>query len=193
MEESVASVGTDGESLGVVLEGVGWGLGALIGDAESLALFEEREGGVGADVGDASGLDVAGDAEMASVGLGAHLLELGDGDVVALVVSGGRDGEPADSTEDENGGDDKLCGLGVLHTFSLSAQAGGWFWVCGRVCVGSTPILRGKTPSGSSRPVREMCFVAGMGGKLRRVGFGRLFGSADDRADVSGGAEVCNS
>ena len=65
------------------------GLSALIGDAESLALFEECEGGVGADVVDASGLDVAGDAEMASVGFVAHLLEFGDSDVVTLVVSGG--------------------------------------------------------------------------------------------------------
>ena len=89
MENSVTSVGADGESLGVILEGVGWGLGSLIGDAESLALFEKRKGGVGADVVDASGLDVAGDAEMASVGFVAHLLEFGDGDVVALVVSGG--------------------------------------------------------------------------------------------------------
>ena len=44
-----------------------------------------------------------------------------------------------------------------------------------------------RNPSGSSRPVRGMCFVAGMGGKLRRVGFGRIFGSADDGAGVSGG------
>ena len=84
VEDAVAAVGADGKGLGVVLEGVGRGLGALVLDAESLVELDEGEGGAGADALDGAGLDVAGDAEMAGVGLVAHLLELGDGDVVAL-------------------------------------------------------------------------------------------------------------
>ena len=40
MEDAVAPIGAYSEGLGVVLEGVGWGLGALVGDLESAALLE---------------------------------------------------------------------------------------------------------------------------------------------------------
>jgi len=121
VEDVVAAVGADGQGLGVVLEGVGWGFGALVGDAEELALLDEGEGGVGADVDDAAGLHVAGDAEVAGVGLLAHRVELGDGDVVALGVAGSGDGEPGDSGEDYGSGDDELGWALILrHLDSLA-------------------------------------------------------------------------
>ncbi len=48
-EDAVAAVGSDGEGLRVVLEGVGRRLGAAVGYAECLALFQESEAGVGAE------------------------------------------------------------------------------------------------------------------------------------------------
>ena len=69
--------------------------GAVRPDAQGLVEFDEGEGGAGAGALDGAGLDVAGDAEVAGVGLGSHLLELGDGDVVAL---GLRAGETANQT-----------------------------------------------------------------------------------------------
>ena len=56
----------------------------------------------------------------------AHLLELGDSDVVALAVAAGGDGEPGDDSEDKHRGDDEL-GRGlfrVLHGFILSRRRG---------------------------------------------------------------------
>ncbi len=103
MEDAVVAVGADGEGLGVVLEGVGWRLGALIGDGELAALLEEIEGGVGADAVDAAGGDVAGYAKVADVGLVAHALELADGDVVALVVAAAGEGEIGDGGKDDDG------------------------------------------------------------------------------------------
>ena len=92
VEDAVVAVGAYGEGLSVVLEGVGRGLCALIVDVKGAALLEELEGGVGSYAVDAAGGDVAGDAEMASVSDVAHGLELGDGDVVALVGGGSGDG-----------------------------------------------------------------------------------------------------
>ena len=47
---------------------------------------------------------VSGYAEVAGVGLGAHGVELGDGDVVALVLVDAGDGEPSYGREDDDGG-----------------------------------------------------------------------------------------
>ena len=96
MEDAVVAVGADGEGLGVVFEGVGRGFGALIDDGEFAALLEEIEGGVGADAMDAARSYVAGDAEVANVGLIAHALEFADGDVVALVIAAATEGEVSD-------------------------------------------------------------------------------------------------
>ena len=111
VEDAVTAVGADGESLRVVLEGVGRGLGALVDDGELAALFEEVEGGVGSGAVDAAGSYVAGDAEVADVGLVAHALQLGDGDVVALVVAPAGEGEVGHGGEDDDGGYDDLCGV----------------------------------------------------------------------------------
>jgi len=92
VEDAVVAVGAYGEGLGVVLEGVGWGLRALIDDGEFAALLQEVEGGVGAYAVDASGCYVAGYAEVANIGFVAHSLELADGDVVALVVTSPGEG-----------------------------------------------------------------------------------------------------
>src|ERR1700722_19115191 len=91
VEDAVVAVGADGEGLGFVLEGIGWGLGALVADVERAVLLEEGEVDVGADAMDAAGSYVAGDAEMADVGLVAHALKLTDGDVVALVIADARE------------------------------------------------------------------------------------------------------
>src|SRR5581483_2238705 len=96
VEAAVAAVGAHGEGLGVVLELVGRGLGAVIVDAESLIELDESEGGVGADPGDGTRLNVAGDAEVLAVDVGTLLLEFGDRVVVALCLAAGRDGEPDD-------------------------------------------------------------------------------------------------
>ncbi len=109
-EDTVVAVGAYGEGLGVVLEGVGRRLGALIDDGEFAALFEQIEGGVSADAMDAAGGHVAGDAEVANVRFVAHALEFADGDVVALVVAAAAEGEVGDGAEDDHGGYDKFDG-----------------------------------------------------------------------------------
>ena len=85
MEDTVAAVGADGEGLGVVLESVGRRLGAFVVDFETVVVFDQDELRGRAGVLDRAGGDVAGDAKMGGVGLVAHPLEFGDGDVVALV------------------------------------------------------------------------------------------------------------
>ena len=123
VEGAVAAEGSDGEGLGVVLEGVGWWFGAFVVDLDVLALLGEGEDGVGAVADYGAGEDVAGYAEVARVGDGAHGLELGDGDVVLLGVLCARVGEPADGRDDDEAGDDELYGrLGTLclHEYSLS-------------------------------------------------------------------------
>lgn len=114
MEDAVAPEGADGQSLRVVLEGIGRWLGAVVVDSESLVELDEGEGGVGAFALDAAGLDVAGDAQILAVGAVAHALELGDGDVIALGLAAGRDGEPDDDGNDEGAGDDELEGRALL-------------------------------------------------------------------------------
>jgi hypothetical protein len=108
VEDAVVAVGAYGEGLGVVLEGVGWGFRALVDDGEFAALFEQIEGGVGADAMDAAGGYVAGDAEMTDVGFVAHALEFADGDVVAFVVAAAAEGEIGDGAENDYGGDDEF-------------------------------------------------------------------------------------
>ena len=108
MEDAVVAIGADREGLGVVLEGVGWGLGALVDDGEFAALLEEIEGGVGAYAVDAAGGYVARDAKMADVGFVTHSLEFADGDVVALVVAATREREIGDSADDDDGSGDDL-------------------------------------------------------------------------------------
>ena len=129
MEDAVVAVGAYGEGLSVVLEGVGWGFGALVDDGELAALLEEIEGGVGADAVDAAGGYVAGDAEVADVGFVAHAVEFADGDVVALVVAAAGEGEVGDGRQDDDGGDDDLeralLGRG-RHSVPLSLRRFGW-------------------------------------------------------------------
>jgi hypothetical protein len=108
VEDAVVAVGAYGERLGVVLEGVGRGLGALVDDGEFAALLEQIEGGVGADAMDTAGGYVAGDSEVADVGFVAHALEFADGDVVALVVAAAAEGEIGDGAQDDDGGYDKF-------------------------------------------------------------------------------------
>src|SRR5580700_4580961 len=66
VEDAVAAVGADGEGLGIVLEGVGWGFGTLVLDPKSLVELDESEGGAGADALDGAGLNVACDAQVAA-------------------------------------------------------------------------------------------------------------------------------
>jgi len=122
VEGAVAAIGADGVSLRIVLEGVGWRFGADVVDAESLALLDESEGGVGARALNRAGCDIAGDAKIFGVSTGAHGLQFGDGDVVALAVAGAGDGEPGDGANDDDGGNDEFQG-GFLHRYSL-ARAG---------------------------------------------------------------------
>src|SRR5580658_6459308 len=75
VEDAVVAVSAYGEGLGVVLECVGRGFGALVDDGEFAALLEEIEGGVGADAVDAARSYVAGYTEVANVCLIAHALE----------------------------------------------------------------------------------------------------------------------
>ena len=106
MEDAVVAVGAYGEGLGVVLEGVGWGLRALIDDGEFAALLQEVEGGVGAYAVNAAGGYVSSYTEVADVGFIAHALKLADGDVVALVVADAGEGEVSNGRQNDNGGDD---------------------------------------------------------------------------------------
>jgi hypothetical protein len=108
MEDAVVAVGSYGEGLGVVFEGVGRRFGALVDDGELAALLKQIEGGVGAYPMDAAGGYVAGDAEVADVGFVAHALEFADGDVVALVVVCAAEGEVGDGGQDDHGGDNEF-------------------------------------------------------------------------------------
>src|ERR1700733_897581 len=108
MEDAIVAVGAVGEGLGVVLEGVGWWLGAFVAYVEFAALLEEGEVDVGAYAMDAARGYVAGDAEVADVGLAAHRVELADGDVVALVVADAGQGEVGDGGENDQCGYDDL-------------------------------------------------------------------------------------
>ena len=110
MEDAVVAVSAYGEGLGVVLEGIGWGFGALVGDGEFAALLEEVEGRVGAYPVDAAGRDVACDTQVTNVGFIAQPLELADRDVVALVVTSSGEGEIGDCAEDNQARDDDLDG-----------------------------------------------------------------------------------
>lgn len=110
MEDAIVAVSAYGESLGVVLESVGRGLGASVFNSEFAALFEKVEGGVRADSVDASGSDVAGDTQVANVGFIAQPLEFADRDVVALVVTSSGEGEIGDCAEDDQARDDDLDG-----------------------------------------------------------------------------------
>jgi hypothetical protein len=130
VEGAVVGIRTDGEGLGVIFEGVGWGFGADVDDAEGFALFKQVEVGVGAEAGDAAGLHVSSHAEVDAVGFVAHRLELGDGDVIAFGVARGGDGEPDDRRDDDGRGDEELdgrllsgCGVGRRHaSYSLLAE-----------------------------------------------------------------------
>ncbi len=95
MEDAVASVGADGEGLGVVFEGVGRRLCAFVVDLEGAALFEQDELRVGAGALDAAGSYVAGYAEVAGVGFVAERIELRDGDVILFGALHAGVGEPA--------------------------------------------------------------------------------------------------
>jgi hypothetical protein len=128
VEDAVAAVGANGEGLGVVLEGVGWRLGALVDDGEFAALLEEIEGGVGAYAVDAAWGYVTGYAEMAGVSLIPHALQLADGDVVALVVTSSGKGQVGDGGHDDDRSYDEFdraflsC---VCHVVRLSVYGSG--------------------------------------------------------------------
>jgi hypothetical protein len=115
VEGAVAAVGSDGEGLGVVFEGVWRWFSALVVHAEGLALLKQSELGVGAVALDAAGENVAGYAQVAAVGFVAHGVELGDRDVVALGVARAGDGEPGDGRQDDGSGDVKLHRRFVLR------------------------------------------------------------------------------
>ena len=108
VENAVVSVGTDGEGLGVVFEGVGRRFGALIDHGEFAALLEQIKGGVGADAMDAAWGYVAGDSEVPDVGIVSHALQFADGDVVAFVVATAAERKVSDGAEDDDGGDDEF-------------------------------------------------------------------------------------
>ena len=129
MEDAIVAVGADGEGLGVVLEGVGWWLGALVDDGELAALLEEIEGGVGANAVDAAGGNVAGYTKMAGVSLISHALQLADGDVVALVVASAGEREIGDRGHDDDGGDDEFDRAllrSICHVLRLSVYGYGF-------------------------------------------------------------------
>jgi hypothetical protein len=108
MEDAIVTIGADSQSLGVILEGIGRGLCALIIDLQCATLLEKLESGVGADAVNAPRGYIASDTEMAYVRLVAHTLKLADGDVVALVIADAREREIGDSREDHQGGCDDL-------------------------------------------------------------------------------------
>jgi len=108
VEDAVVSIGAYGEGLGIVLEGIGRGFGALVDDGEFASLLEEVEGGVGAYAMDAARGYVAGYAEVANVGFVAHALKFSNGDVVALVIASAAEGEIGDGAEDDHGGDNEF-------------------------------------------------------------------------------------
>jgi hypothetical protein len=74
VEDAVVAEGAYGEGLGIILEGVGWGLGALIDDGELATLFEEVEGGVGADAMNAARSYVSCHSKVADIRFVAHAL-----------------------------------------------------------------------------------------------------------------------
>src|SRR5947208_14827769 len=76
VEDAVAAVGTHGERLGIILEGVGKRLHALIADADGFIQFHEREVGVSSAANNGAGLHVACDAQVTRVGLVTRLLQL---------------------------------------------------------------------------------------------------------------------
>jgi len=136
VEDAIFAVHAYGEGLGFILEGVGWGFGALVADFDDTVgsggfaagdgvvggLLGELEGDVGAVAMDGAGSDESADAEVAGVGLVAHLTHLADGDVVALVVADAGEGEPADGGDDDYRSDDNFdgaFGVGLRHKASV--------------------------------------------------------------------------
>ena len=69
MKDAIAAVRPDGESLRVVLEGVGRRLRALVVNAQTLALLDQDKAGTGPGACDGSGSDIARDAQIAGVSL----------------------------------------------------------------------------------------------------------------------------
>ena len=84
-KDSVAAIGANGESLGVVLECIRRGLDALVGDLYLLVVLNQHEGGVGAVSLNRAGFNVTRNAQMAGVSLVTQALQLLNGDVVTLV------------------------------------------------------------------------------------------------------------
>src|ERR1700722_12412574 len=125
VEDAVAAIGADSESLRVVFEGVGRRLGSLVRDIEETAaggfgrvalVLVEDEVYVSSLGHDGAGLDEALDAEIAVVSLVSHAAELGDGDVVALIGAVAGICQPANGAEDYGDGNaDAGALIGRLH------------------------------------------------------------------------------
>jgi hypothetical protein len=194
VEDSVAAIGTFGESLSVVLESIRRWLGAFVTDFEQAASgglgrvafkFVEHEVDVGAVVFNGAGLDEAFHAQLAVVGLVTHSAEFGDGDVVALVGSIAGVGKPADGSNNNGGRNpDPQCVSRDLHSQLLRYERKGagstigrmicdvnhnlvLDWGIGGGCCGKSDPARliGQIQSGKSRGRLDLPDLGGSGAR----------------------------
>lgn len=110
VEDAVMAVGTHGERLCIVLEGIWRGLGALVGDVKRSALLEQHKVSVRSGAPDAPRSDVPGDAEVAYESLVTHSVELANGYVVAFVVTDAGERKIADRCKDDHGSNNDFDG-----------------------------------------------------------------------------------
>src|SRR5580704_3044568 len=131
VEDSVAVEAAVSQSLGVVFESVRRSFGSGVVDSERLILFHQHELHVRALALDGAGLDVSSDSQPLCIGAVAHLVQLFDGDVIALGVLYAGVGEVAEQKENgrrrcaEFDGNDRTRhrdSRGSAPTFKLYAQ-----------------------------------------------------------------------
>mgnify|MGYP001552615966 CR=1 FL=1 len=111
VEDAIVPEGAYSQCLRIVFEGVGRGFDSFVTYLQFTILFDEREIDEGADTMDTARGDITSDPEMAHVGLVAHVLELADRDVIALIVTCAGKGEVAYGCDDDECRNDNLDGI----------------------------------------------------------------------------------
>ena len=104
------------KGLGVVFEGVGWRVFALIRHSQLVGVFYEHEIGVRARMLNGARKDVSGNAQVARVGLRTHGLQFLDGDIVAFIRAQAADSQIGDCRQhDHNRNADPPTLIFALH------------------------------------------------------------------------------
>jgi len=111
VEDAIVPECAYSQCLRIVFEGVRRGFDSFVAYLQFPILFDEREIDEGADAMDTSRSNITGDPEMAHVGLVAHVLELTDRYVIALIVTCTGEGEVAYGGDDDECRNDNLDGI----------------------------------------------------------------------------------